>query len=92
MSNSRKLLAAMRRNPRGDFSINDIGTVCRAFEELGIKMRPPRAGGSHYTVQYPGGILTIPARKPIKPVYVKQFVGIVDGIIGTSAPEEADNG
>jgi len=25
-----------------------------------------------------GGVLTVPARRPIKPVYVKQFVEMID--------------
>lgn len=84
MSTWAKFLAAMRRNPRGDFSINHIGLICRALEGHGLKLRAPRGGGSHYTVQYPGGILTIPARRPLKPVYVRKFTELVDSIIGDS--------
>jgi hypothetical protein len=74
-----KLLAAMRRNPRDNWTVQDIETVCRGIE--GVRFRRP-SGGSHYKVSHPqvADILTIPARKPLKPIYVKLFVSMMGSI------------
>jgi hypothetical protein len=67
----------MRANPR-DWRIEDVKSLCAAFElELG---GPP--GGSHYGVKHPSQIrrLTIPFRRPIKPVYIRQLVRYVDAV------------
>jgi len=64
----------MRRNPKGDWNINDIQRVCR---ENGLACDPPRGGGSHYKIRARGFMLTIPARRPIKPVYIRAFVGLI---------------
>ena len=73
MSKTGKLLETMRRNPAGDWTIDDIQTLCRA---LGWKCLPPKGGGSHWKVAAPGVemILTIPAKRPIKPVYIRKLV------------------
>ncbi len=67
----------MRRNPHGDWTIEDVERLCKAH---GFGFAPPTGGGSHYKVTYPGvpGILTIPYRRPIKPFYVKLLVEIID--------------
>jgi hypothetical protein len=61
----RERLDAMRRNPAGDWRIEDVKAVCRAF---GVACVPP-ARGSHYDVSHPkrGDILTVPFARPIKP-------------------------
>jgi hypothetical protein len=64
----------MRRNPRDDWTIKDVERLCR---ENGLACTPPRGGGSHYKVSGHGTTLTIPARRPIKPVYIKAFVGLI---------------
>jgi hypothetical protein len=71
-----KRLEEMARNPKGDWRINDIQTVCR---ENGLTCIAPTGGGSHYKVSSPylDEILTIPSRRPIKPVYIKLLVGFV---------------
>lgn len=72
----------MRANPR-DWRIDDIESVCRAFAGTGIKFRAP-SGGSHYTVRHSKtGILTIPAGRPIKPVYVKKFIEFVEIVLSS---------
>jgi hypothetical protein len=72
-----KLLEQMRRNPR-DWRIEDIVTVCEA---AGAACTPPRKG-SHYKVKHAamGEILTIPAHRPIKPVYIRDLVRFLDAI------------
>ncbi len=81
-----KLLERMRANPKGDWTIRDIETVAKHFEERGLIFMPPRRG-SHYTAAHPAMpdyILTIPARRPLKSVYVKRFVSMIDSITGIS--------
>jgi hypothetical protein len=46
-----KRLEDMRNNPRGDWRIEDVETVCR---EHGILCSAPRGGGSHYKWRIPG--------------------------------------
>jgi hypothetical protein len=69
------LLERMRAAPR-DWRIVDIERLCRAF---GIACTPPRKG-SHYKVKHAAvaSILTIPAHRPIKPVYVRELVKFID--------------
>ncbi|MGP7796554.1 type II toxin-antitoxin system HicA family toxin [Sphingomonas sp. CLY1604] len=71
------LLERMRHVPR-DWRIADIERVCDAF---GIACTPPRKG-SHYKVKHPSMplILTIPAHRPIKPVYIRELVRFVDAV------------
>lgn len=69
MGASDKLFAAMRENPRGDWRLEQLQTVARAH---GIVWRQP--GTSHCTfVRGDGRVLTVPARRRIKPVYVRAF-------------------
>lgn len=69
-----KLLMKMRRNPRGDWTIEDFKAIASHHE---IEWRSP--GGSHVVfVSALGDVLTVPARRPIKPIYVKLFVEMID--------------
>ncbi|WP_395817974.1 type II toxin-antitoxin system HicA family toxin [Devosia sp.] len=72
-----KRLEQMRTNPRADWTIADVEALCREFDML---VEPPRGGGSHFKVHYPGlrEILTVPSRRPIKPVYIRQLVRLID--------------
>lgn len=82
-----KLLEQMRANPQGGWSIADIEAVCRRVE--GTELRSP-SRGSHFKVTHPRAqeILTIPAKRPIKPVYVRKFVVMIDGIIDAQEGSE----
>jgi len=55
----------------------DVEAVCR---EYGIPVEAPRGGGSHFKVHYPGlrDYVTVPSRRPIKPVYIRQLVRFID--------------
>jgi predicted RNA binding protein YcfA (HicA-like mRNA interferase family) len=76
MVRSDKLLAAMRRNPRADWRIEQLKAIA---DRYGISYRQP--GGSHVTFRSPGGDkLTIPARRPIKPVYIRQFLAMLEAL------------
>ena len=74
------LLDEMRRNPAADWSMRDVETVCRAY---GVSCRAPSGGGSHYKISHPlnRDILTIPFRRPVKPVYIRKLVRFI-GVIG----------
>jgi hypothetical protein len=71
----------MRRNPAGDWGISDIEIVCQRY---GLNCNPPRGGGSHYAVSHPKMLekLTVPARRPIKPVYIRQLVAYIERAVG----------
>lgn len=57
--------------------MSDVEAVCRAY---GVRCEPARGGGSHYKVFHPlvHDILTIPSRRPIKPVYIRRLVRFID--------------
>jgi predicted RNA binding protein YcfA (HicA-like mRNA interferase family) len=74
----------MRANPRGNWKIADVEAV---FRDYGITCSPPRGGGSHYKVSHPSqrDILTIPARRPLKPIYIRKLIRFIDALVaGTS--------
>lgn len=79
MAMAEKLLEQMRGNPR-DWRIADIVAVCEGF---GIACTAPRKG-SHFKVKHPkvAEILTIPAHRPIKPVYVRDLIKFIDAVQG----------
>ena len=71
-----KLLERMRNNPRDDWRIDHIETLANRY---GFSINRPRGGGSHVTLRHDSGIkLTIPARRPIKPVYIRRLVQMID--------------
>jgi len=79
MTKAEKLLARMRASPR-DWSIEDLKTLAK---RNGVDWRQP--GTSHVTFSFPGlQPLTVPAQKPLKPIYVMKFVALIDAIGGTN--------
>jgi hypothetical protein len=65
-----------------DLSVADVvrayhNSLCR---ERGIRCVPPGGGGSHWKVsdRTQRDILTIPQRRPIKPVYIRRLVELVE--------------
>jgi 1-acyl-sn-glycerol-3-phosphate acyltransferase len=84
LNTARKRLERMRANPRGDWRIADVEAVCRSH---GIACRPPAGGGSHYAVSHSSQIeiLTIPARRPIKPIYIDLLVRFIDAVTRSEA-------
>jgi hypothetical protein len=76
MSKADKLLDQMRRNPAGDWTIQDIQKLCN---RLGWSCLPPMGGGSHWKVSAPEHetILTVPAKRPIKPIYIRKLMEMV---------------
>jgi hypothetical protein len=88
MAKKKSLLEEMRGNPRGDWNIRDIERLCG---EMGLECQPPKSG-SHFKVisDYLADILTIPAHRPIKPVYVRLPVSYADAHMLATRKREAD--
>ena len=64
----------MRRSAQ-DWTLGDLQTVARG---KGVSWR--HKGGSHCIfVAVDGRTLSVPARRPIKPIYVKLFLALIDG-------------
>ena len=69
MSKAQKLLSAMESNPL-DWQMEQVETVAKYF---GLTIHRP--GGSHHIVRNAAGRkVSIPAHRPIKPAYIRQFV------------------
>ena len=79
MSRTIRTLSAMRSSPVG-WRIHDLEKIARA---VGVTVRKPR--GSHVVFTHPQmrELLTVPAKRPIKPIYVRRFVAWVEAIMLT---------
>jgi hypothetical protein len=77
---SGKTLQKMRKNPMG-WRIEELQTVA---EENFVEWRRPGRGGSHVIFSATGvrEIVSVPAKRPIKPVYIKPFVALIDAAGG----------
>lgn len=72
MGRAEKILQQMQNNPR-DWRIESLKTVASAFD---IAWR--QRGTSHVVfVRSDGRTLPVPARRPIKPIYIRKFVEFV---------------
>jgi hypothetical protein len=71
-----KLLQKMRKHLQG-WRIEELQGVA---EEHDIQWRRPGRGGSHVIFSAAGvrEIVSVPATRPIKPVYIKQFLALID--------------
>lgn len=76
MAKKRPILEEMRANPRADWTIADVEKACK---EHHIDFMAP-SKGTHYKAASPHltAHLTIPAHRPIKAVYIKALVGMID--------------
>lgn len=76
MAKKKPLLEQMRANPRKDWTIQDVERLCN---EHGLTLETP-SSGSHYEAVSPIIFVhqTIPRARPIKPVYIKMLVRLVD--------------
>jgi hypothetical protein len=75
VSNAAKALAGMRRNPR-DWRIEDLKTVAKHYR---VEFR--QQGTSHVVFRAPGRpLVVVPARRPIKPPYIRHFVSLIDSL------------
>ncbi|MEI6208335.1 MAG: hypothetical protein WCP20_16260 [Desulfuromonadales bacterium] len=76
MTTADKILDRMRNNPR-DWRIEDLLTVAGRH---GIEVR--NHGGSHHVFSAHGVAesLCVPVHRPVKPIYVKRFIIMLDTI------------
>ena len=74
MNAAAKLLVAMRRNPL-DWQINDLQTVAKP---AGVDWRHQKSSHCVF-IRDDGRTLSVPAHRPIKPIYVRKFVELIDG-------------
>jgi hypothetical protein len=76
MNTAAKLLAAMRQNPK-DWAMAKLLTVARQYD---IEVRS--SGGSHHVFSHPSvkDTLSVPAHRPIKAIYIKRFLALIDQI------------
>ncbi len=76
MPRADRTLDRMRANPR-DWRIASLEAVAAAH---GVNVRKP--GGSHVVFEHPGvaEAVSVPARRPIKPVYVRRFVAFIEAV------------
>jgi hypothetical protein len=83
MARAAKTLEALRANPR-DRRIETLETIAAAF---GVNCR--KSGGSHVIFEHPAIVeaLSVPARRPIKPIYVMRFVRLIDAVRGSDEPD-----
>lgn len=73
MSQSEKTLKRMRNNPDG-WRIEDLQAIARRFD---IDWR--HDGTSHCVfITFTGKTLPVPAKKPIKPIYIKKFLALLE--------------
>lgn len=79
MARADKLFTRMKASPQADWTIADIQTICASH---GIVCKSPQRG-SHYTLSHPAvpGHLTIPARRPIKAIYIRLLIRMVESIL-----------
>lgn len=76
MANAKKLLEKMRLNPR-DWRIEQLEVVARHYN---IDVR--KSGGSHVVFCHSQWIelLCVPAHRPIKPIYIKKLVSLIEAL------------
>ncbi len=74
MSKADKKLQAMKTHPQDDWQMSDLQSVANRYS---VAYRQP--GTSHVTFSFHNGMmLTVPAHKPIKSVYIKKFVELIE--------------
>lgn len=74
MARTHRLLAAMKANPKADWSPENVRVVARA---CGLRLR--QRGTSHAVLTNAlGDHLTVPMHKPIKPVYIRRLVRLIE--------------
>ncbi len=75
MSNIDRLITKMNRSPQ-NWRIEQLETIAKHF---GIIIRK-FSGGSHVVFDDPrcAELLSIPARRPIKPVYIQKFLNMIE--------------
>jgi predicted RNA binding protein YcfA (HicA-like mRNA interferase family) len=76
MSKADKIIQNIRSNPR-DWQMDSLENIAKRF---GVQVR--KSGGSHVVFLHDDSdlVVTVPSRRPIKPVYIEQFLALIDDI------------
>lgn len=76
MSTATKIVNGMRQNPN-DWAMENLLTVAK---QRGLEVRS--TSGSHHIFSHPSvkDSLSVPARRPIKAIYIKRFILLLDQI------------
>jgi hypothetical protein len=79
-----KALAKLRKIAVG-WRIEDLQRIA---EESMILWRRPGRGGSHVIFSAPGvrEIVSVPAKRPLKPIYIKHFLALIDAAKDVRTP------
>lgn len=74
MAKSEKILNKMKANSK-DWRIEQLESIAKQY---GVGIR--KSGGSHVIFDHNDWVelLSVPAHRPIKPVYVKKFVALIE--------------
>jgi hypothetical protein len=75
MNTATKLLIAMRRNPL-DWQLAQLQTVARQHD---VDWRHDKSSHCVF-VRSDGRTLSVPAHRPIKPIYIRKFIELIEGI------------
>jgi hypothetical protein len=76
MNKVTKKIKMVKSNPYNDWVIEDLKTVAQQYD---IDYR--QSGTSHVTFRTKKGTkLTVPAHKPIKAIYIKKFIELLEDI------------
>lgn len=78
MTTAAKLLEKMHQNPF-DWRIEQLETIAKHY---GVNVR--KSGGSHVVFDHARWteLLCVPARRPIKPIYIKKFLALIATLRG----------
>jgi hypothetical protein len=77
MANAARLLSRMRNNPR-DWRIEDLKTLADKYS-----IRHRQQGTSHVVfIHESAGLVSVPCARPIKPVYIRQFIALIGKLEG----------
>ena len=71
-----KMLSKMKTNPK-DWRIEQLETIAK---QNGVAIR--KTGGSHVVFDHNDWVelLCVPAHRPIKPIYVKKFIALIESL------------
>ncbi|ALK89387.1 type II toxin-antitoxin system HicA family toxin [Limnohabitans sp. 63ED37-2] len=85
MNTALKLQQAMRRNPANDWRMDDLLALAKRH---GLSVRS--TGGSHHVFVHSQltDTLSVPARRPIKAIYIKHFLLLLDALQEQSYGQE----
>lgn len=74
MSKAAKLLKNMKANPKADWTPDNVKTLAKAYD---LTLR--QNGTSHAVLtNSKGGHLTVPMHKPVKPLYIKRLIELIE--------------